>query len=111
MDTLQLGHPQYLQQFPFYWGVDCSYITTFTTVYKLNYTWVITLMLASTVLAATGLVGIFASLAIRGPDVFDPVIGLTYGNPYLAISGYGSALSATERAKMLGELRVRLGDV
>ena len=75
VDTLQLGHPQYLQQFPFYWGVDCSYITTFTTVYKLNYTWVITLMLASTVLAATGLVGIFASLAIRGPDVFDPVIG------------------------------------
>ena len=58
VDTLQLGHPQYLQQFPFYWGVDCSYITTFTTVYKLNYTWVITLMLASTVLAATGLVGI-----------------------------------------------------
>ena len=68
-------------------------------------------MLASTVLTATGLIGIFASLAIRGPDIFDPVIGLTYGNPYLAISGYGSALSATERAKMLGELRVRLGDV
>ena len=79
-------------------------------MYKPNYTWVITLMLASTVLAATGLVGI-CELGNKGPGVFDPVIGLTYGNPYLAISGYGSALSGTERAKMLGELRVRLGDV
>lgn len=86
-------------------------VTTSTDVYKPSYIWVILLLSSSIILATTGLAGILVNIAIKAPDVFDPVIGLTYGNPYLKLPSEGSILNATDRARMLGTLKVRLGDV
>lgn len=96
---------------PFMAAASPANITTITGIYKPNLTWVIILIATSSILAFIGAIGILTSLTLKAPDVFDPVIGLTYGNPYLATPNYGSNMGATERARMLKGLKVRLGDI
>ncbi|RFU28900.1 hypothetical protein B7463_g7423, partial [Scytalidium lignicola] len=111
LDLLDLVQPVLLNDPPFVGASTMANVTTFTEVYKPDYAWVILLLLSSAVLAITGLIGLFVNLAIKAPDVFDPVMGLTYGNPYLGLPGDASVLDATDRARILGGLKVRLGDV
>lgn len=86
-------------------------VTRETDVFKANYTYIIVLVISSLALIIIGLVGISTGLQTRGPDIFDPLIGLTYNNRSLGLPSPGSTLDADDRARLLRVVRVRLGDV
>lgn len=86
-------------------------VTQKIPIYKADYAWVAVLVISSLALIFTGLVGMIMGLRTRGPDVFDPVMGLTYNNSSLGLQNPGSTLDANARAKLLRGMRVRLGDV
>lgn len=96
---------------PFVAANTTAKVTTFKEVYKPDRAWVAVLILSSTVLLITGVSGMFLGSRTRAPDVFDPLMGLTYNNPHLNIPGHASTLSGSERARLLSGVTVRLGDV
>jgi hypothetical protein len=106
-----LVHQQILADAPFVAANTTATVTEFTEVYKADYAWVAVLILSSSVLVITGIAGMALGSYVRAPDVFDPLMGLTYNNPHLDVPGHHSTLSATERARLLRQLTVRLGDV
>jgi hypothetical protein len=79
-------------------------------VWQLDYFWVCVLALASILLIILGVVGIRASRRTNGPDVYDPVLGLAWRNPYFGEAGAGVA-SQGARARAVGNITVSLGDV
>lgn len=81
------------------------------TIYKANYAWVIVLVVSSMALLIVGLAGLVMGLLTKGPDVFDPLMGLTYNNDFLGLPNPGSTLDTNERVKKLRAMRVQLGDV
>jgi hypothetical protein len=106
-----LVHSSIISLAPFIAANTTARVTEFSEVYKADYAWVAVLILSSAVLVITGIAGMALSSYVRGPDVWDPLMGLTYNNPHLNIPGHHSTLSATERARLLSGLTVRLGDV
>lgn len=106
-----LVHQQILAEAPFVAANTTATVTQFTEVYKADYPWVVVLILSSSVLVLTGIAGMALGSYVRAPDVFDPLMGLTYNNPHLNVPGHHSTLNATERARLLSKLAVRLGDV
>jgi hypothetical protein len=110
-DAESLVHAQIMANAPFIAADTTATVTHFEEVYRADYGWVAVLILSSSVLVLTGAAGMALGSYARGPDVFDPLIGLTYNNPHLDVPGHHSTLSATERARLLRNLTVRLGDV
>lgn len=98
-------------QGPFVGASTKASVTRYYEVYKPDYRWIALLILSTVILIVTGIVGMALGSQANGPDLFDPVIGLTYDNNYLHLPCDASTQSATERAKLLGHLKVRLGDV
>jgi hypothetical protein len=96
---------------PFVAANTTAKVTEFTEVIRPDFAWVIVLLLSSTALVTVGIAGMWLGHHVKGPDVFDPLMGLTYNNPYLNIPGHHSTLSASDRARLLAGLTVRLGDV
>lgn len=96
---------------PFIAANTTAKVTTFAEVIKPDYAWVVVLILSSGALVAMGIAGMWLGHYVKGPDVFDPLMGLTYNNPYLNIPGSHSTLSASGRARLLADVTVRLGDV
>lgn len=86
-------------------------VTRNNTIYKANYAWVIVLVVSSMALLIVGLAGLVMGLLTKGPDVFDPLMGLTYNNDFLGLPSPGSTLDTNERVKKLRAMRVQLGDV
>lgn len=86
-------------------------VTRTSTIYRADYAWVTMLIVSSLALTIIGSIGIAMGLGTRGPDVFDPLMGLTYNNGSLGLPNPGSTLDANARAKLLRGMRVRLGDV
>jgi hypothetical protein len=106
-----LVHQFILADAPFIAADTTAAITDFFEVYKVDYAWVAVLILSSAALVITGIAGMTLGSYVRAPDVFDPLMAMTYNNPHLNIPGHHSTLSATERARLLSSLTVRLGDV
>lgn len=96
---------------PFIGASTEAKVTQYTEVYKPDYAWVVILALSSIILSATGILGIIMGLRTTAPDVFDPVMALTYDNPYLGMPMGGSTLSAADRARLMAFMKVRLGDI
>lgn len=86
-------------------------VTRKRTIYRADYAYVLVLVVSSMALIIIGSVGIATGLWTRGPDVFDPLMGLTYNNGSLGLPSPGSTLDTNTRAKLLRGTRVRLGDV
>lgn len=86
-------------------------VTRVSIIYRADYAWVTVLVISSLALVIIGSVGIATGLRTRGPDVFDPLMGLTYNNGFLGLPNPGSTLDTNTRAKLLRGMRVRLGDV
>ncbi|KAG6359248.1 hypothetical protein INS49_012769 [Diaporthe citri] len=86
-------------------------VTRDNNVYKVNYAWWTVLVISATALAIIGSIGMITGLRTRGPDVFDPLMGLTYNNGSLGLPTPGSSLDTDRRAELLRDMRVRLGDV
>lgn len=86
-------------------------VTRASPIYRADNAWVTVLVISALALTIIASVGIAMGLRTRGPDVFDPLMGLTYNNGALGLSSPGSTLDTNTRAKLLRGMRVRLGDV
>ncbi|TEY39404.1 hypothetical protein BOTCAL_0459g00020 [Botryotinia calthae] len=75
--------------------------------------WVIVLLAASTVLILASLVGpIIRYFLAKGPDIDLNISSLaTRNNPYITLPPSGSSLGASERLRLLKDVRVMFGDV
>ncbi|KAM0809769.1 hypothetical protein AB5N19_10116 [Seiridium cardinale] len=62
--------------------------------------WVVVLFVCSTTLMALGIAGVYQSFQVRASDVFDPMRGLTYDNPYMDLPSSGTMLHASARAQL-----------
>lgn len=86
-------------------------VTRYTEVYKPSYAWVTLLVISSGILFCTGAVGICVRLVTMAPDIFDPVIGLTYSNEYMPPGTQQGLLNTRDRLRGYGKTRVQLGYV
>jgi hypothetical protein len=81
-------------------------------VFAYDRAWLALLLASATVLLATGLAGSVLSWRTRVPDMLGYVASMTYNNRYLRLpNSRGGVLDAMQRARMLRDLRVSVGDV
>lgn len=86
-------------------------VTWEVPVYKRNAGWIACLIICSGVLLAVGLFSLVLSFHVTSPDVFNYVSSFTRDNPYVDAPEGGSALCGAERARLLKNMRVQIGDV
>ncbi|KAL4886222.1 hypothetical protein BJY04DRAFT_213754 [Aspergillus karnatakaensis] len=97
---------------PFIGASTNATLARYTEVYRPDYAWASILIVSSVFLFVAGIAGISVRFQTIAPNMFDPVVGLTYGNPYLSSAGReDNPLDADERANMLREKKVMLGEV
>ena len=82
-------------------------------VYIANKWHAVVLLLITLFLQLAGLATMLLTAVIRAPNVLGFVSSLTRDSPYLApiVPPGGSMLDGAERARVLGDVRVRLVDV
>lgn len=80
-------------------------------IYVCNYGWLAALVVASSVLLLVGGAGLILGHRTFAPDMMGYVASMTYENPYVGLPKGGSVLDAMERARILRDVRVRIGDV
>lgn len=80
-------------------------------VYDCNYLWLALLLASSSVLLVTGLVGLVLRFKCNAPDMIGFVTSMTYNNPYVTLPPGGGTLGAMERAHLLRDVKVKIGDV
>ena len=80
-------------------------------IYKVNKPWAGTLIVCSTILFLVGLTSFVLSFSAHAPDIFNYVSSFTRDNPYIKIPQGGTFLDGAERARLLRNLPVQLGDV
>lgn len=87
-------------------------VTHKSSLYKPDWLWISILFVASTTLIVAGIAGIVLGVQAKAPDMIDPVVGLTYHNkhPGAVELKLSSPLDAKERARLLSDVVVRLGD-
>lgn len=57
-----------------------------------------------------GSVGTALSHICRAPDMMGYVSSFTYNNPYMSVPTGGESLGAMERARLLRDVKVKIGD-
>lgn len=107
-DAFRLGY-SFDFRTPFIAASTNATVTRLTEVYRPNYVWVIFLTISAALLFCIAVFGICLRCATVVPNVFDPVMGLTYNNEYMPVESQQSPLDAQDRANALGAERVRLG--
>lgn len=85
-------------------------VTTNTAIYACNYVWFALLLASSSVLLLTGLTGTMLKYKCLAPDMMGYAASLTYNNPHAQLPSGGGALSAMERARLLKDIPVKIGD-
>ncbi len=88
-----------------------AFVTWPVPIYKINRPWVATLIMCCCVLFLIGLAGLVLALQATVPDIFNYVSSLTRDNPYMNVPKGGTFLDGAERASLLRDLPVQLGDV
>ncbi|KAL5047331.1 hypothetical protein BDW71DRAFT_196781 [Aspergillus fruticulosus] len=97
---------------PFVGASTNATFVRYTEVYRPEYVWTVILIISSVLLFAVGVAGICVRLKTFAPNMFDPVAGMTYNNPYISLTGREyDPLDADERANLLGDKRVQIGEV
>jgi hypothetical protein len=85
-------------------------ITTVVEVYHCNYLWFALLLSSSVVLIMLGAIGSALSHLCHAPDMIGYVSSFTYNNPYMQVPARGESLGAMERARLLRDMTVKIGD-
>lgn len=85
-------------------------ITKMFEVYHCNYLWFALLMTSSVILLMLGSIGTALSHLCHAPDMIGFVSSFTYNNPYMNIPPGGESLGAMERARLLKDMKVKIGD-
>ncbi|KKK12854.1 hypothetical protein P175DRAFT_0557774 [Aspergillus ochraceoroseus IBT 24754] len=97
---------------PFVGASTNATLTHYTLVYRPDYAWTAVLIISSVFLFAVGVSGICVRLKTIAPNIFDPVMGLTYGNPYiLSKEKTFNPLDADGRVNLLRDKTVQLGHI
>jgi hypothetical protein len=100
------------KQFPEF----CAYTTVKGAIYDpqflLSIPWAIIDFLSCLVLFLAAVFSFWLRRKTLAPDIFGFVSSLTRENPHFALeTGDGSTLSGLERARLLGKVKVKIGDV
>jgi hypothetical protein len=85
-------------------------VTRQVPIYRANAGWVASLVMCSSVLLLLGICNVVLSLLTTAPDVFDYVSSFTRDNPYVDAPPGGSNLDGAERARLMRNIPVQLGD-
>lgn len=80
-------------------------------VYKTNWKWLGVLLFCSLVLLAAAYAGLILKYITLAPDIIGYASSLTMLNPYVPTPTGGTTLHGLERAALLHNLPVRIGDV
>jgi hypothetical protein len=95
---------------------ECFHITASGSLYdpqfKLSIPWVVMDFLSCLILFLAALFAWWLRRRTLAPDIFGFVSSLTRENPHFALdTGDGSHLSGLDRARLLGNVKVKIGDV
>ncbi|CAI6335741.1 unnamed protein product [Periconia digitata] len=96
---------------PFIGATTTANVTSTEQVFVCQYAWLALLLTCSTTILLTGFAGLVLKRRTLGPELFGFVASMTYENPYVRIPEGGSTLDAMERAKLLKDVEVCVGDV
>jgi hypothetical protein len=86
-------------------------ISTTHQVFVCNFAWLSLLLAAATTILITGIASLILKRKTLGPEMFGFVTSMTYGNPFVKVPRGGSMLDAMERARLLKDVEVCVGDV
>jgi hypothetical protein len=96
---------------PFIGATSTAYTTTAEEIYLCNVPWLVLLMTSSLIIFGIGAMGLALKHKTLAPELFGFVTSMTYENPWVNIPRGGTMLDATERAKLLKDVEVYIGDV
>ncbi|XPS94379.1 hypothetical protein M3J09_003695 [Ascochyta lentis] len=96
---------------PFIGATTEAHTVTMQEIFLCNFAWLALLMVSSTVIFITGAVGLVLKRKTLGPEMFGFVTSMTYENPWVNIPKGGTMLDAMERARLLKDMEVHVGDV
>jgi hypothetical protein len=85
-------------------------VSLLVPVYGVNALWAALLVICSAALLLLSVFGIFVELRTVAPDIFNYVSSMTRDNPHVNAPSGGSRLDGADRARLLGKMRVQLGD-
>jgi hypothetical protein len=100
-----------LSDHPFIGATTTGLITSKQEVFLCNTPWLVLLMISATVIFIVGGVALLLKHRTLGPEMFGFVTSMTYENPWMKISQGGTTLDAMERARLLRDIEVHVGDV
>lgn len=96
---------------PFLGATSTADVTTTTQIFVCNFGWFTLLIVSSGTLLLTGTAALVLKRKTLGPEMFGFVSSMTYENPWLRIPNGGTMLDGMERARLLKDVEVRIGDV
>ncbi|OCL13730.1 hypothetical protein AOQ84DRAFT_385199 [Glonium stellatum] len=118
LDTLPVSDPLFYNTIgqnpagvPFIGATTNGTIIRHQEIFICNFGWLSLLLAASGVVFLTGLAGLLLKRKTLAPELFSFVASMTYENPHMNIPEGGGVLDAIERARLLKDLKVRVGDV
>jgi hypothetical protein len=86
-------------------------ISTTHPVFACNFAWLSLLLAASIIVLLIGIGSLILKRKTLGPEMFGFVSSMTYENQFIKIPQGGSMLDAMERARLLKDVEVTVGDV
>jgi len=88
-----------------------SLIITQTEVYVCHNGWLLVLIISSCILVICTIASAVLNFLSIGPEILGYVSTLIKDNPYVPLEMTGSTMGGAERARLMGDMRVKLGDV
>lgn len=86
-------------------------ISTTHPIFVCNFAWLSLLLAAASAVLLMGTASLILKRRTLGPEMFGFVSSMTYENPFVKIPEGGSMLDAMERARLLKDVEVAVGDV
>ncbi len=96
---------------PFIGATSTANTTHKKEIFVCNFAWFSLLIASSSVILLTGSIALLLKRMTIGPEMFGYVSSMTYENPHVKIPAGGSMLDAMERARLLKDIEVCVGDV
>ena len=92
-------------------GTEANVVRQIGLVHRTNWKWFTSLLVCSLVLLAASYIGLVLKYITLAPDIIGYASSLTMLNPYVPTPTGGTTLHGLERAALLHDLPVRIGDV
>jgi hypothetical protein len=92
-------------------GTQAGILQQTLPVYRTNWKWFVALLFSALVLLAAAYAGLILKYITLAPDIIGYASSLTMLNPYVPTPTGGTTLHGLERAALLHDMPVRIGDV